>query len=72
VSLCGHFNNHEVFNHVIEFVGYEQTLGSFKIDDRLAMANMTTEWGALSRTFPMNNVLKDWMLPEGFHTCPTT
>ncbi|KAG0126684.1 hypothetical protein HOY82DRAFT_508321 [Tuber indicum] len=64
VSLCGLFNNDEVLNHAIEFVGSEQTLESLKIDDRLTIANMTTEWGALSGIFPMDNVLKDWMLQK--------
>jgi len=66
VSLCGLFNNDEVLNHAIEFVGSEQTLESLKIDDRLTIANMTTEWGALSGIFPMDNVLKDWMLQKAF------
>ena len=64
VSLCGLFNSDEVLNHAIEFVGSEQTLESLKIDDRLTIANMTTEWGALSGIFPMDNVLKDWMLQK--------
>ncbi|RPA94715.1 homoaconitase [Choiromyces venosus 120613-1] len=64
VSLCGLFNNDEVLNHAIEFVGSEETLKSLKIDDRLTIANMTTEWGALSGIFPMDNVLKDWMLQK--------
>ena len=66
VSLCCHFNNDEVLNHAIEFVGSEQTLESLKIDDRLTIANMTTEWGALSGIFPMDNVLKDWTLQKPF------
>lgn len=48
VALCGLFNNDEVLNHAIEFVGSEQTMRSLPIDDRLAIANMTTEWGALA------------------------
>ena len=34
---------------------------SLRVDDRLAIANMTTEWGALSGLFPMDGVLKSWM-----------
>lgn len=64
VSLCGLFNNDDVLNHAIEFVGPEETMASLKIDDRLAIANMTTEWGALSGLFPMDNVLKSWMLQK--------
>lgn len=47
VALCGLFNNDEVLNHAIEFSGSEETLKSLSIDSRLALANMTTEWGAL-------------------------
>lgn len=64
VALCGLFNNDEVLNHAIEFTGSEETLDSLKIDDRLAIANMTTEWGALSGLFPMDSVLKGWMLQK--------
>lgn len=61
VALCGLFNNDEVLNHAIEFSGSEQTLRSLPIDDRLAIANMTTEWGALSGLFPIDGVLEKWL-----------
>lgn len=48
VALCGLFNNDEVLNHALEFVGPPDTLESLPIDDRLTIANMTTEWGALT------------------------
>jgi len=64
VSLCGLFNNDDVLNHAIEFAGPEETMASLRIDDRLAIANMTTEWGALSGLFPMDAVLKSWMLQK--------
>lgn len=48
VALCGLFNNDEVLNHAIEFSGSEDTLRSLPVDDRLTIANMTTEWGALT------------------------
>lgn len=54
VALYGLFNNDEVLNHAIEFTGSEQTMHSIPIDDRLAIANMTTKWGALSGLFPIN------------------
>jgi homoaconitate hydratase len=59
ISLCGLFNGDEVLNHAIEFTGAEsiRTLG---VDDRLAIANMTTEWGALSGLFPVDEVLLEW------------
>jgi len=61
VALCGLFNNDEVLNHAIEFTGSEQTLRSLPVDDRLSIANMTTEWGALSGLFPIDSVLEKWL-----------
>lgn len=61
VALCGLFNNDEVLNHAIEFTGPEETLQSLAVDDRLAIANMTTEWGALSGLFPIDSVLQAWL-----------
>lgn len=61
VALCGLFNNDEVLNHAIEFTGSEQTMRSLPVDDRLAIANMTTEWGALTGLFPIDNILQAWM-----------
>lgn len=61
VALCGLFNNDEVLNHAIEFTGSEETMHSLPVDDRLAIANMTTEWGALSGLFPIDNILKAWL-----------
>lgn len=60
VALCALFNDDQVLNHAIEFVGSEKTMQSIPIDDRLAIANMTTEWGALSGLFPVDGVLKEW------------
>ena len=61
VALCGLFNNDEVLNHAIEFQGSEETMQSLPVDDRIAIANMTTEWGALSGLFPVDNVLQGWL-----------
>lgn len=61
VALCGLFNNDEVLNHAIEFTGSEQTMRSLPVDDRLAIANMTTEWGALTGLFPVDAMLQAWM-----------
>jgi homoaconitate hydratase len=61
VALCGLFNNDEVLNHAIEFVGTDETMMSLPVDERLAIANMTTEWGALSGLFPIDGVLKGWL-----------
>ena len=61
VALCGLFNHDEVLNHAIEFTGSEETMRSLGVDDRLAIANMTTEWGALSGLFPLDGVLQSWL-----------
>jgi homoaconitate hydratase len=58
-STGGLFNNDEVLNHAIEFTG--SAIQSLPIDDRLAIANMTTEWGALSGLFPIDSMLLAWM-----------
>ena len=61
IALCGLFDKDDVLNHAIEFTGSEETLKSLQVDDRLTIANMTTEWGALTGLFPMDNVLKGWL-----------
>ena len=61
VALCGLFSKDEVLNHAIEFTGSEKTMRSLSVDDRLAIANMTTEWGALTGLFPIDSVLQDWL-----------
>lgn len=58
VALCGVFNQDEVLNHAIEFVG--QGVTHLSVDDRLTIANMTTEWGALSGLFPVDDTLIEW------------
>ncbi|ORX81631.1 homoaconitase [Basidiobolus meristosporus CBS 931.73] len=60
VSLCGLFNHDEVLNTAIEFTGSE-AVKSISVDDRLAIANMTTEWGALAGVFPVDEVTLDWL-----------
>ncbi len=58
VSLCGLFNKDEVLNHAIEFHG--EHISELPIDYRLTIANMTTEWGALSGLFPVDETLVQW------------
>ncbi|KAL4867534.1 mitochondrial Homoaconitase [Aspergillus spectabilis] len=61
VALCGLFNQDDVLNHSIEFTGSEQTMRSISVDDRITIANMTTEWGALSGLFPIDDTLIGWL-----------
>ena len=58
VALCGAFNKDEVLNAAIEFTGDGVT--GLSIDDRLTIANMTTEWGALVGLFPVDEALIRW------------
>ncbi|KAH9943727.1 homoaconitase [Amylocystis lapponica] len=58
VALCGSFNNDEVLNAAIEFTG--EGVSVLTVDDRLTIANMTTEWGALVGVFPVDEVLLNW------------
>lgn len=58
VALCGYFNNDEVLNSAIEFTG--EGIASLSVDDRLAISNMTTEWGALAGVFPVDTKLIKW------------
>lgn len=58
VALCGVFNNDDVLNHAIEFTG--DGVESLPIDYRLTIANMTTEWGALSGVFPVDRTVIDF------------
>lgn len=59
IMLCGLFNNDEVLNHVLEFSG--EGLQYLSVDERLSIANMTTEWGALAGVFPIDDVTITWM-----------
>ncbi|GAA5979333.1 hypothetical protein JCM10908_002884 [Rhodotorula pacifica] len=58
IALCGTFNKDEVLNHAIEFHG--SGIPQLSVDERLAIANMTTEWGALVGVFPTDDVLQKW------------
>ncbi len=61
VALSGLFNKDEVLNYTIEFTGSEETMRSLSVDHRLTIANMTTEWGALTGMFPIDEVLERWL-----------
>src|SRR4051812_2245196 len=75
IALCGLFNHDEVLNHAVEFVGGpmggpavpagssndDNGLSSLTMDQRMSIANMTTEWGALAGLFPFDQVLRDYL-----------
>ena len=59
ITLCGHFNNDEVLNHAVEFTG--SGVKYLTVDERLTIANMTTEWGALAGVFPVDPATIHWL-----------
>ncbi len=59
ITLAGHFNQDQVLNHAIEFTG--EGVATLSVDARLAIANMTTEWGALAGVFPIDARTFDWI-----------
>ncbi len=54
ITLCGLYNQGEVLNAVVEFSG--PGVATLSMDSRFAIANMTTEWGALAGWFPPDAV----------------
>lgn len=59
ITLCGFFNKDEVLNHALEFTG--DGIAHLSIDQRLTIANMTTEWGALAGVFPVDESTIQWL-----------
>jgi len=59
LTLCWIFNQDEVLNHAIEFIG--DGAAFLEIEDRLTIANMTTEWGALAGLFPVDDKTLAWL-----------
>ncbi|RMH30232.1 MAG: homoaconitase [Planctomycetota bacterium] len=60
VTLCGHFNHDEVLNCAVEFTG--DGVAALSVEQRMTIANMTTEWGALVGMFPFDERLRDFLL----------
>ncbi|KAJ3847608.1 homoaconitase [Lentinula lateritia] len=58
VALCGAFGKDEVLNGAVEFCG--EGVESLTVEERLTIANMTTEWGALVGVFPVDRTLVDY------------
>ena len=59
LTLINQVGRNIVLNSAIEFTG--DGIKSLSIDDRLTIANMTTEWGALSGLFPIDDILIEWL-----------
>jgi homoaconitate hydratase len=65
IALCGVFNNDEVLNHAVEFTG--EGIAGLSMDDRMSIANMTTEWGALAGVFVFDEVLRKYLYGRADH-----
>jgi homoaconitate hydratase len=59
ITLCGLYNHEEVLNACVEFTG--PGVATLSMDERMAIANMTTEWGALSGWFPPDATAFAWI-----------
>ncbi len=59
LTLCGLYNEDQVLNHAVEFCG--EGVENLSIDERLTIANMTTEWGALAGVFPADSITFEWL-----------
>lgn len=59
ITLCGLYNNEQALNVAVEFAG--PGVAALSMDDRLSIANMTTEWGALVGWFPCDHVTIAWL-----------
>ncbi len=59
IALCGVFNHDEVLNMIVEFHG--EGVSCLSMDQRMSIANMTTEWGALAGVFPLDEILREYL-----------
>lgn len=59
LALCGLYNRGEVLNAALEFSG--PGVASLDMAARLSIANMTTEWGALTGWFPVDDITLSWL-----------
>ena len=66
VALCAAFNRDEVLNHALEF---DLRGGAhLSVDERLTIANMTTEFGAVAGIFAPDEHTLDWLRDAGAST----
>jgi len=59
IALSGYFNHDEALNHALEISG--PGVATLSVDQRLTIANMSTEWGALVALFPTDDRTLDWL-----------
>ena len=60
ITLIGTFNSDEVLNCCLEFTG--PGVATLSIEERMTIANMSTEWGALAAVFPYDDMTKQYLL----------
>ena len=65
IALIGMFNQDEVLNCCLEFTG--PGVASLGIEERMTIANMTTEWGALAGVFPDDEVARAYLRARAEH-----
>ncbi|HHQ48094.1 MAG TPA: homoaconitase [Acidobacteria bacterium] len=59
LTLCALYAGGEVLNAAVEFAG--PGVGTLSMAERMTIANMTTEWGALAGWFPFDAVTADYL-----------
>jgi homoaconitate hydratase len=59
ITLCGLYNSGEVLNAAVEFHG--PGVATLPVSDRMTIANMTTEWGALVGWFPWDELASHYL-----------
>jgi homoaconitate hydratase len=59
LTLCGLYDQGEVLNAAVEFGG--PGVANLSLEERLAISNMTTEWGALVGWFPVDAITCNWL-----------
>jgi homoaconitate hydratase len=59
ITLCGLYHSREVLNAAVEFHG--PGVATLSMDDRMTIANMTTEWGALVGWFPYDETTSHYL-----------
>ena len=59
LSLISHIDREIVLNKCLEFSG--NGIKNLSVDDRLTIANMSTEWGSLSALFPIDKITISWV-----------
>jgi homoaconitate hydratase len=66
LALCA-LHPDDVFQKAVEFDG--AGIATLPMDDRITIANMTTEWGAVAGVFPVDEVTRAWIAARG-GACP--